>query len=269
MFSVERAVVAVEGLDTGLRIHVPEPVRLRDYFLRLGAFAEIVTDGAVPVVLVHGDDLNIKGYLETWATVNSTEVSVSPTAPATAPAIGLLPSLRPRLGDLLVGKGMITEPQLGEALIASRERGELLGRVLLRRQWIYEDELARTLAEQLDLPYVNLRNTGVHYAVARLIPSETGIQFAAIPINVRGNRISVAFADPCDEQAHQAVTMHVSDFVSVVAELSDIEQAWRTLERRSGPPERSQQQIAANRQALYKKAFGVAPSGSCLVDCGS
>ena len=37
MFSVERAVVAVEGLDTGLRIHVPEPVRLRDYFLRLGA----------------------------------------------------------------------------------------------------------------------------------------------------------------------------------------------------------------------------------------
>ena len=182
---------------------------------------------------MHGDDLDVRAYLESWATINATKASISPTPAPMLPVIGSVSSPRPRLGDLLLAKGMITQAQLGEALAISRDAGELLGRVLLRRQWIFEDELARTLAAQLNMPYVNLRNTGVDYAVARMMPSETGVQFAAIPIAVHGGRIRIAFADPCDEHAHQAVTTHVPQFVPVVAELSDIEQAWRTLEHKS------------------------------------
>lgn len=230
MLAVREEVAPVEG--ERLWIRVGEPARLRDYFLRLGVEAEIVASGAGSVVLVHGEEPEIRVSLESWATINETEVSVLQTSAAVAPAIRLDSSSRPRLGDLLLAKGMISAAQLEEALVLSRDGGELLGRVLLRRQSIFEDELARTLAEQLELPYVNLRHTGIDFGVARLVPSETGVRYAAIPISVQGDRIRVAFSDPCDEQARQAVTTHVHRFVPVVAELSDIEQAWRSVERR-------------------------------------
>jgi hypothetical protein len=127
---------------------------------------------------------------------------------------------------------MITEEQLDDGLVESRVSGDLLGRILLRRQWIFEDELARSLAEQLNLPYVNLRNAGIDYSLARLLPVETGVRFAAIPIGVRGDLVRVAFADPCDEGARNAVSAHVREVEPVVAELTDIETAWRTFARR-------------------------------------
>ena len=215
-----------------LWIHASEPVRLRDYFRRLGAHAEIVGSGGADFVFVESADPEIEAYLENWTTINNAEVSVTWERATLPPAASHAPAARPRLGDLLLAKGMITEPQLEEALAASYSGGELLGRILLRRQWIFEDELARTLAEQLNLPYVNLRNTGVDHALARMLPLEVATQVAAIPIGFQSDRVRVAFADPLDEQAHQAVTAHFVHFDRVVAELSDIEQALRTVHRR-------------------------------------
>jgi hypothetical protein len=146
--------------------------------------------------------------------------------------LGAVPApSRPRLGDLLLAKGMITDSQLKEALAESVNSGELLGRVLLRHQWIFEDELARTLAEQLGLPYVNLRHAGFDTALGRMVPFEIGMRFAAIPVCFHGDRIRVAFADPSDEHAQQAMTTHIASFDPAVAELSDIEAALRTAHR--------------------------------------
>jgi hypothetical protein len=217
-------------------IDVAEPVRLRDYFLRLRAQSEIVGSHSGAVVYVESDDPEIEAYLDNWTTINDIQTSVARTPATKPPAIGQVLSPRPRLGDLLLGKGMITEAQLKEGLSESYTSGELLGRIMLRHRWIFEDELARTLAEQLHLPYVNIRHTGVDRAVARMMPIETGIHFAAIPLGFRADRVRVAFADPCDDQAREGVTAYVPQFDTVVSELSDIEQAWRTVEQRSPNP---------------------------------
>ena len=216
----------------GLYIRVTEPVRLRDYFLRLGANAEIVSDTAGQVVVItREEDDDVEAYLASWSAINGIEAKVERT-PAREPQVVRLHARRPRLGDLLLAKGMITDGQLEEGLAECSVSGDLLGRILLRRQWIFEDELARSLAEQLNLPYVNLRNAGIDYSLARMLPIETGVRFAAIPIGIRGNLVRVAFADPCDEGARDAVTAHVREVEPVVAELTDIETAWRTVARR-------------------------------------
>jgi Type II secretion system (T2SS), protein E, N-terminal domain len=230
LLSVEEAVASADDAGGRMWIGVAEPVRLRDYFLRLGARAEIVASDSGVVVLVESDDLDVTAYLDNWTTINGIQASVTRTPARKPSAIGQVPSPRPRLGDLLLGKGMITEPQLREGLSESYTSGELLGRIMLRHRWIFEDELARTLAEQLHLPYVNIRHTGVDRATARMMPSETGIHFAAIPLGFRADRVRVAFADPCDDQAREAVTAYFPHFDSVVSELSDIEQAWRMME---------------------------------------
>lgn len=139
---------------------------------------------------------------------------------------------RPRLGDLLTRKGFVTAEQLTDALVESRSAGELLGRVLIRRGLIFEDELARSLAEQMDLPYVNLHVLGVDAGVARMVPPPDGRRAAAIPVGMVGGRVRVAFADPSDDTARAIVERHVTGpYELAVGELSDIDRAWRSIEQ--------------------------------------
>lgn len=217
-----------DDLSPMRRIRVSEPVRLRDYFLRLGAMAEILEDGLVAVEL-EDDDASIEDYLRNWSTVNGIS-AVFEQAPQ---PLGLVPepffNERPRLGELLVDRRLITVDQLAEAVVESRSTGVLLGRVLLQHRWLFEDELARTLATQLDLPYVNIRVTGVDRSIANMMPAETGIRVGAIPLGFLAGRVRVAFADPSDDQAQEEVKRYISTPDVVIAELSDIEAAWRTV----------------------------------------
>jgi Type II secretion system (T2SS), protein E, N-terminal domain len=229
------------GVTDAAEIWTSDGERLRDYFLRLGATAEIV-DGGVRIELLEdqGHEQTIAEYLGSWAgtaaapaaAAKPPTASVQPIAAATkAPAVDAFFAARPRLGDLLVGRGLITPQQLADSLVESRNSGELLGRVLIRNGHVFEDELARTLAAQLDLPYVNLRMTGVEHGVARMVPPEEGLRVGAIPIGYRGARVCVAFADPSDETAHDVVQRHVGTFDMAVADMSDIDLAWRTVTR--------------------------------------
>lgn len=151
--------------------------------------------------------------------------------PATTEADSPRPSERPRLGELLTRKGFIDERQLSWALAEAQTRHELLGVVLLRERMIFEDELARTLSQQLALPYINIRHVGVDAAATRLLPAEVGMAAAAIPIRITAQGVQVGFADPTDEQALAAVLEHLPKVSIAVAELSEIRRAWYGLSR--------------------------------------
>jgi hypothetical protein len=106
---------------------------------------------------------------------------------------------------------------------------ELLGIVLLREQMIFEDELARTLSQQLSIPYIGIMQIGVNPHVARLLPADVGEAAAAIPVRASEQSVQVVFADPTDPQAYAAVCEHLPHIDVAVAELSDIRLAWRTI----------------------------------------
>ena len=68
--------------------------------------------------------------------------------------------------------------------------------------------------------------------VARLVPYETGMRFAAVPVCFHRDRVRVAFADPSDEAAQEAIKFSAfAVFDCAVSELSDIETALRTAHR--------------------------------------
>ena len=141
------------------------------------------------------------------------------------------PTLGPRvrLGDLLVAKGLVTEEQLAEALVEARERGVLVGRVLVDRRWVFDDELARTLAEQLSLPFLNLAVLGVDAKAVKMLPRDVGLRWAAIPVRMLPTRVQVAFADPSDPDARRIVDEYIPGVEPAVAPLTDVEHAWRTF----------------------------------------
>jgi len=230
---------AASSLDAAT-ILVAQPEPLRDYFLRLGAEASIADPSSVRVELAVAEgDETIADHLARWVEVNGVDARIAGDEPVAEPKAQPQPMPvraetffleRPRLGDLLLKKGLITQEQLGAALSESRETGDLLGRVMIRRQFIFEDELARTLADQLALPYVNLRVAGFDRSAAAMIPSGEGMRIAAVPIGVFGGRIRVAFADPSDETAQAVARKFVGDFSLAVSELSEIELAWRSVD---------------------------------------
>jgi len=207
-------------------------VPLRDYFRRLGVQAEVRGATAVEVET----DIpfaEVEEWVDGWSQVN--DVPARLEQPVAAPAPRQAPLLKgPRLGELLIRKGFVTEDQLKWALADSRHTGELLGVVLLRRQLIFEDELARTLSDQLMIPYVSLMRIGVNAFVARLLPIEVGERVAAIPVRTSGETVHVAFADPTDSDAVGQVQAILPDIEVCVAELSDIKMAWREVRRVTG-----------------------------------
>lgn len=231
---------------SAVRIELKDPGRaneVRDFFLRLGADASVAADGAVDARFPEdalNDDINAEECLQKWAAVNGSDAQVVPaaaSAPASPPAdlFEILPREHPRqgappprLGDLMVGKGYITEEQLAAGLVESRSTGERLGRVLVRNGWAYEQDLARALSEQWALPFVNIALVGVDGAAIQLLPPEVGLEAHAIPVRFVDGAVQVAFADPSDPGSLAAVREHIASIAPAVAEYSDIEMAWRS-----------------------------------------
>jgi hypothetical protein len=236
----------VTHVVSAVRIELKDPGRagqVRDFFLRLGAHATVAPDGVVDARFPEdalNDDMNAEEFLQSWVAVNGTAAQVVPGAgstPANAPGalFEILPrqdprqgAPPPRLGDLLVSKGYITEEQLSAALVESRSTGDRLGRVLIRNGWAYEQELARALSEQWALPFVNIALVGVDASAVRLLPREVGLETHAIPVRFVDGAVQVAFADPSDPSSMAAVREHITSLAPAVAEYSDIEMAWRT-----------------------------------------
>src|SRR5437764_6282912 len=107
---------------------------------------------------------------------------------------------RLQLGELLIEKGLITEAQLDDALTERRVNGGLLGETLVRLGFVFEDELARVLAEQTDMPFVNLDAIPVDRFAAATLPRTLGESLLALPVRYTAEgSLVIAVADPLDE----------------------------------------------------------------------
>src|SRR3954462_10775337 len=106
---------------------------------------------------------------------------------------------RPMLGSILVRKGWITHDKLHAALEAARVSGMRLGETLLARGWLFEPELASALAEQFGLRYVDLVRHPLDPRAARLLPLEVGRRMFGVPVRfMDSGAVEVAIGDPAD-----------------------------------------------------------------------
>jgi hypothetical protein len=106
---------------------------------------------------------------------------------------------RSHLGALLLRKGLVTNEELDQAL-EDRERGELLGEALVRLRFCFEDDIARVLAQQANVEFVDIGVTSVDHRAVELLPARQAEEFRAIPLRLHPDEsVSVAVADPTDE----------------------------------------------------------------------
>ena len=106
---------------------------------------------------------------------------------------------RSHLGALLLRKGLLTHEELDQAL-EEKQQGELLGEALVRLRICFEDDIARVLAEQANVDFVDIGITSVDHRAAELLTSDQAQDFRAIPIRIHPDgTVSVAVADPTDD----------------------------------------------------------------------
>lgn len=105
---------------------------------------------------------------------------------------------RPKLGELLLDLGYITEDQLKAALEEQKRTGDLLGQILLRRGYIREEDLVRALADQQRAPLIHPAQTPLDSQALRLLDPRFAREKRVLPFKVEGNRLHVAMAHPSD-----------------------------------------------------------------------
>jgi type IV pilus assembly protein PilB len=136
---------------------------------------------------------------------------------------------QPKLGSLLLDKGLISPAQLDEALNERRVSGGLLGETLVKLGFVFEDELARVLAEQAGVPFMNLEALDVDQFAVSVIPRSLGEALPALPVRFTPEGgLVIAVADPSDETLMPQLQLAVNcPIVLCVATASTIRTGWR------------------------------------------
>jgi general secretion pathway protein E len=143
-----------------------------------------------------------------------------PTEPTVAEAS------RPRLGELLVSQGKLSARDLDRALSAQTEMGDLLGRVLVRLGLVADTDVVRTLAQQLQLPWVQSAD------FPALMPEVPGLlpdfirTHGVFPLRLDDTGLTVAMATPQDAFVLKALRLATGQTIHpCVALEADIEKA--------------------------------------------
>jgi len=103
-----------------------------------------------------------------------------------------------RLGELLLHHKKISSAQLDQALDEQHSSGRKLGRVLKDLGYISDAELAHFLADQLDIPYIDLKKTTYDPEVVRRLPETHARRFRVMLLEETPTGFVVAMVDPTD-----------------------------------------------------------------------
>ena len=134
-----------------------------------------------------------------------------------------------RIGNLLVQEKLISQEQLALALEQQKRSGRKLGRVLIENGFVTEEVISETLAKQLKIPYLNLRQYSINLSVARSLPEMQARRFRALLLEDRGSAYLVAMADPTDLFAYDEIVRLLKRDIELV--LVNENQVLETIDR--------------------------------------
>jgi MSHA biogenesis protein MshE len=158
---------------------------------------------------------------------------------------------RVRLGDVLVAQKAVSQEQLKLALEEQKRSGRKLGRVLVDLGFVTEEAIAKALARQLNLAFVNLKLYNFNRAIVLKLPEAAARRFRALALEDRGQAMLVGMADPTDLFAYDELTRLLKKDVeaAVVAEnevLQALDQVYRRTEEISGHAKELEQDLGDN-----------------------
>ena len=115
--------------------------------------------------------------------------------------------IQKQLGELLIDCRLITQEQLEEALALQKEKGGLVGQILVSLHYVTEEAIAQALTAQYGCPYLPLAGYEIDADVAKIIPEHVSKQYGLIAVDRVGSILTVAMSNPLNVQAIEDVEM--------------------------------------------------------------
>lgn len=128
-----------------------------------------------------------------------------------------------QLGQLLLERGIIDEGQLNKALAFQKEKGGLIGEILVELGFAKEEDIAQSLTAQYGFPFLPLNNYEISMEIINLIPARVARQYLLIPIDKIGNNLTLAMSNPLNVQAIEDIELltgySIQTFVSTSSDI--------------------------------------------------
>lgn len=123
-----------------------------------------------------------------------------------------------QLGQLLLENKIINETRLAEALEVQKEKGGLLGEILVSLGYATEEEIAQVLTIQYGFPYLPLDNYDIEPDTIKLLSADIVKKHGVIPIDKIGTTLTVAMVNPINtaalEEIAQVTKCEIQPFVT-------------------------------------------------------
>ncbi len=136
------------------------------------------------------------------------------------------------LKTFLADAGLVSQKDFDAAEAEAKANGQTVGEVLTAKNAIGEDELRRTYAYILGIPFVSLTGTQIKYETLELIPEPVARRNNIIAYNHRGDELEVAMLDTDDlaaidfikKKTHLKVQARLTDAASIKFALKQYQQ---------------------------------------------
>lgn len=101
-----------------------------------------------------------------------------------------------RIGDLLKDEGIISDKEIGLALLEQRATKERVGDILIRLGLVTQTELAQAIAKQFDIDFVELRHSSPQKEALSTLPVQFARENSLLPVGIEDTTLIVATSEP-------------------------------------------------------------------------
>jgi type IV pilus assembly protein PilB len=158
----------------------------------------------------------------------------------------------PDLAEMLVSSGQVTQHEMEAALREQAATGERLGDILVGLGLVSEEGLTRAMAAELGLEFLDLNAWTIDPGTAAMLPEALARRHQVLPVGYRGERPLIALANPADVFALDDLkSLLGSDIATVLAPSSQVSEYISRLYRRDEETE------AAAKSALSQSGPGL------------
>jgi hypothetical protein len=130
------------------------------------------------------------------------------------------------LGELLIERKVISKENFDKALEIQKERGGLIGEIIVELGLAKEESIAQAITAQYGFPFLPLANYEIEPEVLKIIPENVCSQYCVIPVDKIGSNLTLAMSNPLNKEAVEDVEEITKCNIQVfVATTTDIRNA--------------------------------------------
>jgi type IV pilus assembly protein PilB len=113
--------------------------------------------------------------------------------------------IKRKIGEILIEDGLLSKAQLEEALAFQKEKGGLIGRILVEKKFVDEESLIGALGKQFKVPYIPLKNYAINPDMAGMLSAEFCHENTVVAFDCDAKKVYVAVADPLNDAAIEKI----------------------------------------------------------------